>query len=103
MIRLQGQDGFEGVVIGPEAFLFRIFGAAGDERLVLVNLGVDLDLPSLPEPLLAPLDGHSWALLWSSEHPDYGGEGTPPVETGGRWFLPGRATVVMASRVESGP
>ena len=29
----------------------------------------------MPEPLLAPPEGHDWELLWSSEHPAYGGNG----------------------------
>ena len=31
--------------------------ADGDDRLLLVNLGADLDLTPLPEPLLAPPRG----------------------------------------------
>ena len=30
-----------------------------------------------PEPLLAPPAGRAWQLLWSSEDPRYGGDGTP--------------------------
>ena len=30
---------FDGAVLGPDAFLLRYFGPAGDDRLLLVNLG----------------------------------------------------------------
>ena len=40
----------------PEAFVLRFFGRrdGSDDRLLLVNLGRDLDLDPAPEPLLAP-------------------------------------------------
>ena len=40
-----------------------------------VNLGADLPFVPAPEPLLAPIEGGSWILQWSSEHPQYGGSG----------------------------
>jgi len=48
-----------------------------------------------PEPLLAPLEGHRWKLIWSSEDPCYGGSGTPAVETEQNWRIPAHATVVL--------
>ena len=48
---------------------------------MLVNLGVELRLPVAAEPLLAPPDGRRWRVLWSSEDPRYGGNGTPEPET----------------------
>jgi maltooligosyltrehalose trehalohydrolase len=91
----------EGAVIGPEAFLLRFFGpdrpGGGDDRLLLVNLGADLRLRSIAEPLVAPTTKGPWRVLWSSEHPDYGGLGTPPViEEDLTLFLPGHAAVVLA-------
>ncbi|EYD74768.1 Malto-oligosyltrehalose trehalohydrolase [Rubellimicrobium mesophilum DSM 19309] len=91
----------EGAVIGPEAFLLRFFGSegpgGGDDRLLLVNLGPDLRLRSLAEPLVAPTAKGPWTVLWSSEHPDYGGLGTPPViEKNLTLFLPGHAAVLLA-------
>ena len=89
LIRLRRTDpalgararGVDGAVLGAEAFVLRFFGADGDDRLLLVNLGPDLDLNPAPEPLLAPPDGAVWAVLWSSEDPRYGGAGTPPLES----------------------
>jgi maltooligosyltrehalose trehalohydrolase len=67
VFRAQRADRIFGAVLGEEAFLLRYFGEAGDDRLVLVNLGRDLDLEHAPEPLLAPPRGRRWALLVSSE------------------------------------
>nr|WP_254845197.1 hypothetical protein [Desulfovibrio sp. DV] len=61
----------------------------------MVNLGRDLHLPFVPEPLLAPPAGHLWQLLWSSEHPRYGGAGTPPLEAKDGWRIPGHAAVAL--------
>ncbi|HWX18590.1 MAG TPA: malto-oligosyltrehalose trehalohydrolase [Candidatus Binatia bacterium] len=88
--------GLDGAVLGPEVFVLRFFGRKGDDRLLLVNLGLDLHLHPLPEPLLAPLEGCRWALKWSSEAPAYGGCGTAPLEKEGHWYVPGPSAVVMA-------
>jgi maltooligosyltrehalose trehalohydrolase len=93
--------GVDGAVIGPEAFLLRFFTSSDavarhEDRLLLVNLGRDLDLSPAPEPLLAPPEGMHWGTLWSSEAAAYGGMGTPPVELDGGWHVPGHAAVVLA-------
>jgi len=100
VFRAQGKGFLDGAVLGPEAFVIRFFGGfsekAGEDRLLLVNLGTDLDLEPVPEPLLAPLTGSRWRMLWSSEEPRYGGNGAPPPEDEeGCWRLPGQAAVVM--------
>ncbi len=103
LIRLRRTDpalgararGVDGAVLGAEAFVLRLFGADGDDRLLLVNLGPGLDLNPAPEPLLAPPDGAVWAVLWSSEDPRYGGAGTPPLESRRNWTVPGHAAVLM--------
>ncbi len=106
LLRLRREDaafaaqrggGVDGAVLGEEAFVLRFFGEEeGNDRLVLVNLGRDLTLRALADPLLAPpLDG-AWTLRWSSEEPAYGGGGTAPVEQAdGAWRLPGHAAVVL--------
>lgn len=77
----QRPGGVDGAVLGPAAFALRFFGASGhaDDRLVLVNLGRDLLLDRCLDPLLAPPDGSSWRIAWSSEDLSYGGSGTPPI------------------------
>jgi len=93
--RAQRKNGVDGSVLGEEAFLLRFFGDQNQDRLLLVNFGIDLYLNPAPEPLLAPPAGHEWAILWSSENPTYGGTGTPPLATAGNWQIPGHAAVVL--------
>jgi maltooligosyltrehalose trehalohydrolase len=95
VFRAQTPRGVDGAVLSAEAFLLRFFGENGDDRLLLVNLGVDLRLDPAPEPLLAPPEGKLWDLLWSSEDPRYGGTGTPPVDSDCNWSVPGHSAVVM--------
>ncbi|HUG39336.1 MAG TPA: malto-oligosyltrehalose trehalohydrolase [Longimicrobiales bacterium] len=86
----------DGAVLADDALVLRWFDEHGD-RLLILNLGPDLRLRSVPEPLLAPWRGARWTVLWSSESAAYGGRGTPPVETeSDGWRLPGQAAVIMA-------
>ena len=94
VIRSRRRGGVDGAVLTAEAFVFRFFGD-DDDRLLVVNLGIDLDLNPAPEPLLAPPAGTRWNTLWSSEHPNYGGSGTPPLDTTQNWKIPGCAAVVL--------
>lgn len=94
---MQGSAGIDGAVLGPEAFVLRYRNDSmeEDDRLVLVNLGADLVLPCIPEPLLAPPADGDWQIRWSSEHPRYGGAGQPPVESGMGIHLTSESTVVL--------
>lgn len=88
----------DGAVLDDEAFVLRFFGddvTGRDDRLLLVNLGPDLNLNPAPEPLLAPPQRQQWIKLWSSEDPEYGGTGTPALETTLNWMIPGHAAIVM--------
>jgi maltooligosyltrehalose trehalohydrolase len=85
----------DGAVLGPDAFVLRYFGENAADRLLLVNLGRDLNLDIAPEPLLAPPAEREWRIAWSSEDPTYGGTGTAPVETDDGWHIPGNAAVVL--------
>jgi maltooligosyltrehalose trehalohydrolase len=95
VFRAQRRGGLDGAVLAPDAFVLRFFGAGGDDRLLVVNLGRDVHLNPAPEPLLAPPARQQWQTQWSSEHPLYGGSGTPPLEDEANWHLPGRAAVVL--------
>ena len=86
--------GLDGAVIGEQAFALR-FVTQGGDRLVLANLGADLALPDIADPLVAPPEGHEWRLAWSSEDPRYGGAGTGEVEGTRGWRIPGEAAIVM--------
>jgi maltooligosyltrehalose trehalohydrolase len=94
--RAQRPRGVDGAVLGEHAFVLRYFVEGGADRLLVVNLGRDLHLAPAPEPLLAPPEGKRWQTLWSSEHPRYGGCGTPPLDTDDNWRIPGEAAVVLA-------
>ena len=87
----------DGAVVGPEALLLRFFAAsAADERLLLVNLGRDLPVGSVPDPLFAPPAGFAWRLDWSSESPAYGGAGVRPLDPHRRFVLGADAAVLLA-------
>jgi len=91
----QRADRLHGAVLGPEALLLRYLNDEHGDRLLLVNFAADLRLNPVPEPLLAPPENQSWSVLWSSERPEYGGLGTPPLETEEGWLLPAHAAVVL--------
>jgi maltooligosyltrehalose trehalohydrolase len=102
VFRAQKRHGLDGAVLSPAAFVLRFFGAqdearddSGKDRLLMVNLGVDLHLDPAPEPLLAPPPDCEWAILWSSEDPKYGGIGTPPLDSDQNWRIPGHAAVLL--------
>jgi maltooligosyltrehalose trehalohydrolase len=86
----------DGAVLGAQAFVLRYFGVEGDDRLLVVNFGPDLNLNPAPEPLLAPPAGKVWARIWSSEEYAYGGAGTPALETKNNWCIPGESAVALA-------
>ena len=91
----------DGAVIGDAALVMRYFTEEAGHRLVLLNLGRDLQMSVMAEPLLAPPRGQRWVLKWSSEHPDYDGAGRRPVEPEKFWILPGDCAVVLTSEVLS--
>ena len=86
----------DGAVLDGRAFLLRFFGE-NDDRLLVINLGLDLIMDSVAEPLMAPLSERDWQLIWSSENPSYGGGGTPPLRKGTGWVFPGQSAVLLAS------
>jgi maltooligosyltrehalose trehalohydrolase len=103
VFHLQTPGGVDGAVLGPEALVLRWFGLAGDDRLLLVNLGVEVRLEVAPEPLLAPPDGKCWQVLWASENPRYGGGGMPSPESEAyNWRLKGHSAVALAPADEVG-
>jgi malto-oligosyltrehalose trehalohydrolase len=104
LIRLRKQDavfskpragGVDGAVLGQEAFVLRFFGENGEDRLLIVNLGAELSLGPVPEPLLAPLEGSRWKMKWCSESPRYGGCGIRPLKDKGCWTITAHCAVVL--------
>lgn len=88
--------GIDGAVLGPEVFVLRYFvDEAHGDRLLIVNLGQDLHFNPAAEPLMAPVPGSRWGVLWSSEDPSYGGGGTAELDTAEGWRIPGHAAVAL--------
>jgi maltooligosyltrehalose trehalohydrolase len=88
----------DGATLGDQAFVLRYFSHDGRcDLLLIVNLGGDQRHEAIPEPLLAPAEGRSWQLRWSSEHPNYGGTGNPAPVADGVWRIPGHAAIVLAT------
>lgn len=86
----------DGAILREDVVLIRFFHDEGD-RLLLVNLGRDLQLGSIAEPLMAPPLGKCWDLFWSSENREYGGGGCAALEMEDGWHIPGEAAIVLTS------
>ncbi len=98
VISRQGQDGIDGAVLSQDCFVVRFFTPEmSAHRLLLVNLGVELAFRPSPQPLLAPPEGMAWRTLWSSEDPQYGGNGTAALDSNENWRIPGYAAVLLAA------
>ena len=93
----------DGAVLSQSAFLLRFFAENGDDRLLVINLGLDWTPDPAPEPLLAPPQDRVWSLQWSSEDPAYGGAGTAPFEIAANWRFPGRAAVLLRPKEPRDP
>jgi len=85
----------DGAVLGEHAFLLRFFGEEQDDRLLIINLGRNFSVSNASEPLMAPPSNHRWHLQWSSEDPNYGGQGTPSLNTQEIWHIPAQTTALL--------
>jgi maltooligosyltrehalose trehalohydrolase len=101
VLRAPCRGSYDGAVLGAEAFVLRYFGGKNGDRLLVVNLGRDLNVDPAPEPLLAPPEGQHWAVHWSSEDPRYGGTGTYHPDGDTNWRLIGHCAVLLIS--QAGP
>jgi maltooligosyltrehalose trehalohydrolase len=98
VISRQGQDGMDGAVLSQDCFVVRFFNREmSTDRLLVVNLGVELEFRPSPEPLLGPPEGMAWRTLWSSEDPQYGGNGTAALDSDNNWRIPGYAAVLLVA------
>lgn len=97
VFRAQDKEQIHGAVLGPEAFVLRYFGKGGDDRLLVVNLGRDLDLIHASEPLLAPPAWRRWSHLLSSEDRRFGGTGSPPLDAYEHMRLHGHSALVLTA------
>jgi maltooligosyltrehalose trehalohydrolase len=87
----------DGAVLTPHIFVLRYGLGTTTHRLLVVNLGGDVDPVALPEPLLAPPFGSRWSLCWSSEAVGYGGSGRVAVEANAECHFPGETAVLLRS------
>jgi maltooligosyltrehalose trehalohydrolase len=94
----QQPGALDGAVIAAEAFVLRFRSEVPDEeRLLVMNFGIDLTAGGFAEPLMAPPSPeHAWRVRWSSEDPAYGGTGAPDVVTEDGWRIPGQSATVLA-------
>ena len=86
----------DGATLGEDAWVLRYFGDNRDDLLLIVNLGRDLVLETVTEPLLAPVEDRDWLVRWSSESPECGGGGVAEPWRDGKWRITGRAAIVLA-------
>ena len=93
--RQQSSGGIDGAVLGQLSFVLRYFSGANDDRLLLVNFGESQVLHPVSEPVLAPLTGHKWETLWTSDSPRYGGAGSIAVATQEQWILSAESAVAL--------
>jgi maltooligosyltrehalose trehalohydrolase len=101
-VRREGEDGVvvDAVALSEALLVVRYFGVDGDgagDRLLIVNLGVDLEPSSVSEPLVAAPRGHRWQLAWSSDDPRYGGAGARGPQDGRGLFAAGEAAALFAA------
>ena len=92
----------DGAVLSERAFVLRYFADVAGDRLLIFNFGSDLHLNPAPEPLLAPPSDQTWKVLWSSEHPKYGGSGTVPPDSEDNWRVAGHSALALAPTLEVG-
>jgi maltooligosyltrehalose trehalohydrolase len=93
----QSRADLDGAVLAKDAFVIRYFGGPAGDRLLVVNLGRDVDLLPGPEPLLAPPMGQCWQVLFSTDDPRYGGPGVVPAWSDKTWRLPGASAQLLGT------
>ena len=89
------EEHIDGAVVGEQAWLLRWHATDGADRLLVVNLGTEIPLQSLAEPLLVCPRNMKWTLQWSSEHPEYGGAGVENPQTSQGWYFPAESAVLL--------
>jgi maltooligosyltrehalose trehalohydrolase len=95
VIRRHDVAHLDGAVLSADSFAIRYFEASGNDRLLIINLGRDVQLSPIPEPLLATPAGRKWDLLFGSESPQYGGQGVPPWEVEDGWHLAAESAILL--------
>ncbi len=102
VIAAQRRETIDCAVLGEHALVIRWFGGDEGDRLLLINLGPQLELLPAPEPLLAPCSSGTWTLVWSSDAPRYGGPGAVDVSTSKCDHMAADSAVLLSS-IDSAP
>jgi len=89
------QESIDGAVLGEQAWLLRWHTPDRIDRLLIVNLGTEIPIQTLAEPMLVCPRGMKWSLQWSSEHTEYGGSGVENPETDHGWYIPAECAVLL--------
>ncbi len=99
--RAQKRRGVDGAILGVSAFVLRFFQDDSADRLLIVNLGRDLHLHRVVDPLLAPPAECRWRIAFCTEDPAYGGMGVAPLKKPHEgWRIAGEsATVLVPQRL----
>jgi maltooligosyltrehalose trehalohydrolase len=98
VIAAQARASLDGAVLSERALLVRWRDGRHGDRLLLINLGDELDLAPAPEPLLAPPRNSRWQMTWSSEEPRYGGGGAWDPTQSDEWRLQAESALFLRSR-----
>ena len=92
----QRRDLVEGAVLTDHAFVLRWLDDTHGERLLLVNLGPEVELRIVNEPLLAPPTACTWGVTWSSDDVRFGGSGAVHPCLADGWRIPGESAVFFS-------
>ncbi|MGQ0507091.1 MAG: malto-oligosyltrehalose trehalohydrolase [Myxococcaceae bacterium] len=99
----QRLDRMVGATLTEQSCVLRFMGESDQgDRLVVLNLGVELNPVPMAEPLLAPPRGMEWKALLSSEESRFGGRGGRGIPASGVWSLPGNFALVLTSQKKDG-
>ncbi|HEY7497572.1 MAG TPA: malto-oligosyltrehalose trehalohydrolase [Vicinamibacterales bacterium] len=103
VIRSAPRRRIDGAVLGASAFLLRFNAGHEDDRLLVLNLGADLEISLMPEPLLAAPPGSRWAVQWSSDALAYGGPGETSLVLHPTWRLSAESAVLLRAIPDNQP
>jgi maltooligosyltrehalose trehalohydrolase len=101
ILAMPSRSHIDGAVLSNQAFLLRWWGEHHHD-LLLVNLGRDLTLIAVAEPLLAPPSDVGWTLIWDSEDVRYGGAGVLPVSADRVWKISACSAILLRAPMPPG-
>ncbi len=100
VFRQQRIDRLETAVLTADCLAVRFLSDDNHDRLLLMNLGGDLQLDLQPHSLAAAPPRMSWRLLWASNALRYGGTGTRSTISNTKCILPAESTAAWATAAD---